>query len=552
MPEIHVDALIVGAGLGGIYQCYRLRQLGLVPKVIDMAGDVGGTWYWNRYPGAMSDTESYLYRFSWDAEDLQTYPWTHHYLQQSEILAYIHHVVDKHDLRKHIQFNTEMVSAEWIEARQHWRVECATGDVFIARYLVTALGLLSKRNFPDIPGIADFQGVLMHTASWNPIDLSGKRVGVIGNGSTGTQLMTAIAPVVKQLVSFQRHPQYSVPNGNKPVSPEYRKWVNDHYDEIWKQAFESSTAFGVVESTRPTMSVSAEERQKIFQELWDQGNGFRFMFGGFGDITTSEEANEEACRFIRQKIAEIVKDPVKAKALQPTDYYAKRPLCNNGYYEIFNRDNVDLVDLKATPIAEITAGGIRTSETLHELDVIVFATGFDAIDGNYTRICIRGLRETIKEHWDSGATSYLGLSVAGFPNFFMISGPQGPFCNIPPAIESFVDFITAAIQLAEQNRLQGGRVLLLEPSLDAESEWGKLCDRLTEGSLFKKTSSWIFGTNVSGRQERTKFYFGGLKQYREVCRRVMEGGFQEFLESRKEPAAIPFSQSSLSQQLSSV
>jgi cation diffusion facilitator CzcD-associated flavoprotein CzcO len=477
----------------------------------------------------MSDTESYLYRYSWDKEDLQEYPWSHHYVRQPEILAYLNHMVDKHHLRDLIQLNTAMLGASWVEDAQVWHVETSKGTV-VARYLVTALGLLSKPNYPDIQGIDDFKGVLTHTAAWDPeLDLSGKRVGIIGNGSTGTQVMTAVASTVGELISFQRHPQYSVPAGNRPVTPEYRKWVNENYDAIWDQAFKSSTAFGFVESTRPTMSVSPEEREAIFQELWDRGNGFRFMFGGFGDITTSEEANEEAAKFIRKKIAEIVKDPDTAKKLQPTDLYARRPLCDSGYYNIFNRDSVKLVDIKANPIDKIVANGIQTADgNVHGLDVLIFATGFDAIDGNYISMSITG-REgaSLKDHWEDGATSFLGVSVSGFPNFFTVLGPQGPFCNNPPAIESEVEFIAAAIGDAEAKRT-AGKNAVLDVSKDTELAWGQLCDRLTDGSLFKQTASWIFGVNIAGKKSATKFYFGGLGRYREVTEGVIQSGFKQF------------------------
>ncbi|KAF2653647.1 FAD/NAD(P)-binding domain-containing protein [Lophiostoma macrostomum CBS 122681] len=532
-----IDALVVGAGFGGIYQAYTLRELGLTVMVIDTAPAVGGTWYWNRYPGAMSDTESYLYRYSWDTKDLRESPWTHHYLRQPEILAYLNRMVDKHQLRKTLQLNTTMLGASWNDEAQVWHVETTKGAV-TAGYLITALGLLSKPNYPDIPGIDNFEGLLTHTASWNPnLDLSGKRVGIIGNGSTGTQVMTAVAPIVGELISFQRHPQYSVPAGNRPVSPEYRKWVNENYDDIWDQAFKSATAFGFVESTRPTMSVSSEERERIFQELWDRGNGFHFMFGGFGDITTSEEANEEAAKFIRRKIGQIVKDPETAKKLQPSDLYARRPLCDSGYYNIFNRDNVKLVDLRENAIESIVADGIQMADgSVHALDVLIFATGFDAIDGNYIRMSITGKKgASLKEHWEDGCTSFLGVAVSGFPNFFTVLGPQGPFCNNPPAIESQVDFISAAIGDAEAKRRVGTKAVL-DLSEDTEREWGQLCDRLTDGSLFKRTESWIFGTNIAGKKQATKFYFGGLGKWRETAQEVIQSGFRQFY--RCAPAVV--------------
>lgn len=281
-----LDALIVGAGFGGIYQLYTLLQLGLQVRVIDTASDVGGTWFWNRYPGAMSDTESYVYRYSWDKEDLQTYPWSHHYLKQPEILKYLEHVVERHDLRKHMRFNTEMQSADWDDTAKLWSVQTSDGK-FQVKYLITALGLLSRPNFPNIPGIDTFSGTLCHTAAWDSkISLHNKRVGVIGCGSTGVQVITEVAKYVKELVCFQRHPQYSVPSGDRPVSPEYRAEVNANYDGIVSQVRNSQFGFGFVESERPYESYPPEEREKLFQEMWDKGNGFRFMAGAFNDVSS--------------------------------------------------------------------------------------------------------------------------------------------------------------------------------------------------------------------------------------------------------------------------
>lgn len=529
--ERQIDALIVGAGFGGIYQLHRLREMGLSVKVIDMAGDVGGTWYRNCYPGAMSDTESFVYRYSWDKEDLQTYPWSHHYVKQPDVLAYLTHVVDKYDLRKNMQFNTELLSADWNEDTKAWHVEVSTGETYVARHLVTALGLLSKANYPDIPGLNSFKGEMCHTAAWRPdIQLAGKRVGIIGCGSTGVQVITDIASRVKSLTCFQRHPQYSVPSGNKPVSPEYRKWVNKNYDDILCQVKNSICGFGFVESAVPFHQSSPEQRELIFEELWKQGNGFRFMFGGFCDIATNKEANEAACQFIRKKISQVVRDPEKARKLTPRDWYARRPLCDGGYYEQFNRENVDIVDLKETPITAITQEGIQTSDgVVHKLDLIIFATGFDAVEGNYNRVRIKGRGgRTLKEHWDpQGPTSYLGVSVPGFPNLFMITGPQGPFTNLPPAIEAHVELISRCIERAEKDRLDGAQGVI-EALPEAEKEWGQECDRAADGSLFKETASWIFGSNVPGKKYAMRFYFGGLANYYKYVQNMMDNGFRGF------------------------
>jgi cation diffusion facilitator CzcD-associated flavoprotein CzcO len=535
MAVIQVDALVVGAGFGGIYQTYQLKKLGLNVRCIEKGGGVGGTWYWNRYPGAMSDTEAYLYRYSWDKEDLITYPWTTRYVYQPEILQYLNHVVDRHGLRDLIHLHTEMTAAHWDDQLRSWRVVCAGGTVFVARYLLNALGLLSTPNFPSLPRLDSYKGRVVHTASWPAdLDLRGKSVGIIGNGSTGVQVMTALAPVVGQLTSYQRHPQYSVPAGQKPISKEYRQHVNENYDAIYEGVWKSSTGFGVPEVSTPMMSVSPEERQRTFQSLWDQGNAFRFLNSGFGDIMTNEEANKETCRFIHSKIDQIVRDPEKARVLKPKELYARRPLCDTGYYQIFNRDNVKVISLQETPITSIVPEGIQTADGhTREHDILIFATGFDAVDGSYLRVNIQGRNgETLKQHWEGGGSNaFAAVAVSGFPNMFIISGPQGPFANFPCAIECEVNFITEVIKHAEQSstartRSQSPKI---EVRLEAEEAWKDVCVQATEGSLLKTAASWIFGENIPGRKPVVKFYFHGLKGYLDVTAEEKARGFPSFI-----------------------
>ncbi|KAJ6119150.1 hypothetical protein N7523_003430 [Penicillium sp. IBT 18751x] len=526
-----LDAVVVGAGFAGIYMCKKLVDQGLSVRLIEAASDVGGTWYWNRYPGAMSDTNSHLYRYSWDQEDLQQYPWSRTYLRQPEILKYLEHVVERHKLRQYMQFNTMMSGAEWNPDTNLWTVQTSSGPNLEAKYLVTGIGLLSKQNFPDFPGIDKYKGELYHSGAWpRQHDFKGKCVGIIGNGSTGVQIITDIADEVKQLVCFQRTPQYVVPSGDKVATPEHRAEVNANYDAIWKQAKESAFAFGFEESTTPLMSVGREERERVFEDAWQKGNGFRFMFGTFSDILTNEEANEEAAQFIRGKIRGRVNDPEKARKLTPTEFYARRPLCDTGYYEKFNHEHVNIVDLKEAPIAEFTERGIKTADgTEHELDAVVFATGFDAVDGNYTSIAIKGTKgETLKQRWADGATSYLGISIPGFPNLFMILGPNGPFTNLPPSIETQVEFISELIARSVELSAATGSNRVIETTLNAEHGWTEMCDSISKDSLFRRTDSWIFGANVPGKKKSVLFYFGGLGQYRRVLDAEVKGGYKGY------------------------
>lgn len=434
-----------------------------------------------------------------------------------------------------MQFNTEMQAASYDNNHNLWTVSLSSGQQLKTRYLITAVGLLSKINYPDIPGLSSFKGEMYHTGNWpSCYDFKGKRVGVIGNGSTGVQLVTALADQgVKQLLSFQRHPQYVVPAGDSEVSPETRADLDRRWEQVWREVKDSTFGFGFEESSKPTFSVSDEERERIFEEAWAKGGGFYFMFGTFCDISSNKEANRAAAEFIRRKIRQKVKDPVKAEKLMPYDWYARRPLCDTGYYEKFNRPNVDVVDIKTNPINKITEKGIQTAEgSEYELDVLIFATGFDAVDGNYKRMRVQGAsNETLQARWKEGPSSFLGVSIPGFPNLFSILGPNSPFTNLPPLIEVQVEFISDMISHAE-------RVATAQPAapkgpcVDADSaalqHWIQKCDELSADSLFRKTDSWIFGANVAGKKPSVLFYFGGLAMYRQVLRNIVEEGFKGF------------------------
>ena len=529
-----LDAIIIGAGFGGLYMLRKLRdELGLKVRAFDKAGDVGGTWYWNRYPGAMSDTESFVYCYSFDKDLLQEWEWNTRYVKQPQILAYLNHVADRFDLRRDIQFDTEIKQASFDETSGLWEVQTDKGDRLTARYLITAVGLLSASNIPDIKGRDTFRGQFIHTGAWpEGVNLAGKRVGVVGTGSTGVQVITAIASEVEHLTVFQRSPQYSVPAANGVVSKEEVKAIKEKYDQIWTDLRKSMVAFGFKESTVPAMSVSDEERQAIFQKAWETGGGFRFMFETFCDIATDPAANAAAAAFIRGKIGEIVKNPETARKLTPHDLYAKRPLCDSGYYETYNKDNVSLVDLKETPIAEITSKGVKTSDGVeHDLDVLIFATGFDAVDGNYTRMDLRGRGGiAINERWKDGPTGYLAISTVGFPNMFMILGPNGPFTNLPPSIETQVEFIADIIEYMETRHFTTADVII-----KAEQNWVSTCGEVAGATLFPKVDSWIFGANIPGKANVNMFYFSGLNAYRQVLDEVKARDYEGF--AMRGPAA---------------
>ncbi|KAH8809357.1 cyclohexanone monooxygenase [Xylogone sp. PMI_703] len=482
----------------------------------------------------MSDTNSFVYRYSWDKEDLQTSPWEKTYLRGPEILTYLEQVVQRHDLEKHMTFNTEVQSAKFDADKDGlWRIETDHGALK-ARYFIAALGLLTQPNWPRINGLKNFKGELYHSARFpNDYDFRNKKVGVIGNGSTGVQIITAIAKDVGSLLCFQRNPQYTVPAGYRDVSKDERQRINENYDDIWNQVRASTTGMGFEDSDVSALSVSEEERERKFEAAWRLGNGVRFFRWTFNDLGTDEKANRTACEFIKKKISQIVTDPEKARKLMPRELYIRRPLCDAGYYEQFNRDNVDIVDIHGTPIDEITGKGIRLADgSFYELDVIICATGYDAVDGAYRKIEIQGRNGiTLNEHWKHGATTFMGIAVTNFPNLLMVTGPQSPLGNLPPIIESYVEFITRIILTAEKNRRSrpGQASGFIEVTPEAEAEWVNECDDLMTKSIFSAAkSSFMFGRNVEGKPDSTLFYFGGLAALLEKLNDSVKSGYKGF------------------------
>ncbi|KAF2096542.1 cyclohexanone monooxygenase, variant 1 [Rhizodiscina lignyota] len=529
--EKHHDALVVGTGFGGLYELYLLKQLGLDVIAIDSAGDVGGTWYWNRYPGARSDVESYVYRYSWDKELLQNSPWPHNYLLREELQAYFQEVARKNDLYPLIQFNTELEAATWDDTTSLWNVKVSTGEVLTVRYLVTAIGILHKKNVPDIPGLNTFKGQTTHSSTWTPeLQYENKRVAVIGSGASGVQIVSALSEKAQSMTHFIRHAQYVLPASYRPVSTEERTLINERYDKIWHDVFTSAVGFGFAEPNRPIDSVAPADREIIFQDLWDQGSGFRFLFGGFSDIATNEAANKEAIKFIHKKIKEIVKDPHKAEVLTSTDWFARRPLTDDKYYDRFNQDNVFAVDLKKTPIKSIAPDGIETADgKVHQVDLIVFATGFDAADGSYYRVDFRVRKgKSLKDHWADGPRTHIGAMTSEFPNLFIVNGPGAPFANNPPVTEEGARFAADLIAHAEEIRKKGIGAGVVESTKEADEKWLEASKQVAQLTLFSKTPSWFFGENIENKTVSPRFYFGGLNRFRAAIAQSKADGFSGF------------------------
>lgn len=533
----HLDAAVIGAGIAGIYTLHQLRnKLGLRTRAFDRASGIGGTWFWNRYPGVRADTQSLVYRYSFDEEMFDEWDWSSRYATGDEMLTYLQAVVDRHDLGRDIQLDTSIELAEFDEDQNVWRLTTTTGQTFTATYLVSAVGVLSAINTPNLPGQGQFRGRIVHTAQWpTDLDLTGLRVGVIGTGSTGTQFITASSKVVAHLTVFQRSAQYVVPSGSSPLSPEVVGSYRGDFDQAWQEIRATRIACGFTESDVPAMSVSGDERRRVFQDAWDAGGGFQFMFGTFADIASDRDANAAAASFIRDKIHETVNDPQTAQRLTPTDLYAKRPIATDNYYATYNRENVELVSLGETPITGLTPAGVRTSDGVeHPLDVLVYATGFEAVQGSYDRMRILGREgESLSVHWAQGPSAYLGMGVAGFPNLFMVLGPTSVFSNLPPGIETQVEWIAGLIK---ETRARGS--VQVEATLTAEREWGATCDQIAAYTLFPQVKSWIFGSNVPGRAPRTLFYFGGLGEYRRTLTDIADAGYEGFT-FRTAPIAAP-------------
>jgi cation diffusion facilitator CzcD-associated flavoprotein CzcO len=532
-----LDALVIGAGFSGLYQLLCLRdRLGLSVQLLEAGGGVGGTWYWNRYPGARCDSESHSYCYSFSAELTREWEWSERYPGPPEILRYLNHVADRFDLKRDIRLSTRVTSAHYDDAANLWRVRTEAGEAFTAQFLISAVGCLSSANVPDIPGLNTFAGRWYHTGQWphEDVDFRSKRVGLIGTGSTGIQAAPVIAETAAQLVVFQRTANYSVPARNAPLTPEFKRYVKEHAAEIRQLMHASVNGHPWLIDQRSALEASPQERQARYEAAWETG-GLRFR-AAFRDLLSDKAANDTAATFIRNKIREIVKDPATATKLSDFDhpYAAKRPPIDTDYFETFNRNNVKLVDVRADPIQQITPGGVRTRDVDHPLDIIVFATGFDGMTGSLLRIDLRGRDGlSLKEVWAAGPRNYLGLQVAGFPNLFTVTGPGSPsvLCNMPVPIEQHVEWITDCIAHMREHGLKR-----IEPTNEAVDWWVAQVNAAANATLLPQAKhSWYLGANVPGKPRVFMPYAGGMAHYRKICADVVARNYEGFRFSAPEP-----------------
>jgi len=531
-----LDVVVVGAGFGGMYAVYRFREMGLRVQGFEAGGDVGGVWYWNRYPGARVDLPSIDYSFSFSPEIEQEWTWSEQFAAQPELLKYINFVADRLDLRRHIQFSTRVTRAVWDESRKLWTVTTDRGDTYEATYCIMATGPLSIPKDPEIPGIDRFKGQLLRAAKWphESVSFAGRRVGVIGTGSTGIQIVQEVGKEAGELFVFQRTPSFTMPMRNEALEPDYVAEVKRHYAGIRESARNSAVGGVRPQSTRAFFSVTPRQRQQLLEDAWK--NGGLAMLGTFADLLTNPEANEHVAEFVRGKIGEVVQDPVTAEKLKPRGYpiFARRPCLDSSYYETFNRPNVHLKDCISDPIEEITERGVKTQAGEVELDALIFATGYDGLTGALLAFDIVGRDgRTMNDKWKDGARSHLGLMMEGFPNLFMTTGPNGPaaLANIVRISEHDVDWIAAAMTYMTQNGLS-----TIEPTPQAEQAWMDIVFALSQRSLLLKAKTWYVGANVKDKPQGLTLFTGGFLKYREHCAAAVQGGYRDFVFERAQQA----------------
>jgi cyclohexanone monooxygenase len=530
-PEVGAvfDAVVIGAGFAGMYMLHRLRGLGFSARVFEAGSGVGGTWYWNRYPGARCDVESMQYSYSFSDELQQQWDWSERYAPQPEILKYAKHVAERFNLRSEIQFNTRVDLAAFDESANAWSVTTSDGKTVTAKHVVLATGCLSNARMPDIKGLANFKGHVYHTGHWphEQIDFTGQRVGVIGTGSSAIQSVPVIAVQASHLTVFQRTANFSIPARNAPLTAEERNAFRSDYPELRRKAREDMKN-GIVQELpdRGALDDGDNERRGKYETRWTRG-GLTFM-GVYNNLALDQAANDTAANFVRDKIAEIVKDPQTAKRLQPNNHPigSKRICVDTDYYATFNRPNVTLVDIKSDPIEEVLPNAVRTGGKDYEVDALVLATGFDAMTGSVAKIDIRGRNgETLNQKWAEGPRTYLGLMSAGFPNLFVITGPGSPsvLSNMIVSIEQHVDWIADCLSYMRERDLD-----TMEAKKDAEDNWVAHVNEVAHGTLYPQANSWYMGANIPGKPQIFMPYIGGVGVYRQICNDVAAQGYEGF------------------------
>ena len=529
-PELF-DAIIIGGGISGMYQLYRLRELGMNVRVFEAGSDVGGTWYWNRYPGARFDSESWSYGYSFSKELLEEWEWTEHFSPQPDTLRYLNYVADKFDLRREMRFNSRVAAAKFDDAATLWTVTLESGEQAFAPILITGLGPLSAHTLPNIKGRDDYRGQAFHTSRWprEPVDLKGKRIGVIGTGATAIQAITEIAKDAGTLHIFQRTPNWAAPLHNRKITAEEQLEIKASYDEIFARCRETATCFIHNTDPRNALDLPAEEREAFWEKLYSEP-GFGIWVGNFKDVLVNEDANKLASDYMAKKIRERVHDPAIADKLIPKNhgFGTRRLPLESGYYEVYNQPNVHLVDINEEPIERITAAGVQTKAVEYEFDILVYATGFDGVTGPYDRMDIQGPGgRRLKDDWVSLPQTMLGVQNEGFPNLFMILGPHTARGNIPRNIEELVDWVTGIVKFMRDN---GHR--RCEPRVEAVADWVRQVEAASANLLSAGINSWQTGVNqnVEGRQApRVLGYNGGTVRYRRISDAVAAGGYKEFL-----------------------